>query len=473
MWMQMWMLLAKQNHTVVTLQWGAYFAVFHKINLRFLWRRLMLYFKKTPRPLAAMPRWFQRLSLVLVAASTLSLIACGGGGSESSASTPSAGESSTKSNAPPSLQAISSVDATIVSIGNAESLTSGTTSTMQVMQSAALDFDGKVLEGPSKNTQLVGTLLINAESTDGGENFSVTGELVQRNAAQEDASGMGADDAAQIKAALQKFFDGSKVKCQEFSAGVSDLSQTTDALLKVERAAYSAIPANATDAQAQYAAIGDKVKAILETFSKQLDALQDKLAMDLKALNDTLQAELQAIKTDPSSTAKSSVTVTGTLTAAGKISLTFDLGGGNKILGIGQSDAKGKFTGTFTGPASGDKGSWSANPILRNTDVKPPTTPGTPPEVIVTPPPSGATCTTGTLTVDADISEIKAPNLFIVAKGLSVDIFKNGILIDSSEAKFVNGTAADIVVGRRVRVCSDDTNVSAEVPVKANTVIFK
>jgi hypothetical protein len=181
--------------------------------------------------------------------------------------------------------------------------------------------------------------------------------------------------------------------------------------------------------------------------------------------------------------------VTGTLTQDGKISLTFDLGTGAKIVGVGQSDAKGKYTGTFTGPTAGDKGTWTANPIL--CDDSTPTVPSTGTPAIPTPTGTVTGTTTGTVTmpnpgadncsgrvaVGAEISEVISSNVFKVGKNLSIGQYVNGIPFDASSAKFVGGTAADIAVGRRVQVCSDDTisalTASSPPPLKASTVIFK
>ena len=521
----------------------------------------MPYLNQTTLPLAAVPRWAQRLGLALLTASTLTLVACGGGGgSDNNASTPAAGTGPSialLANAPPTLQSVSTDEATSVNLGNAESLsatatsttsttgatsTASTTSTMQVMRSAALDFDAKVKEGPSKDTQLKGKLQLNAKSTDGGKNFAVSGKLIQRDASREDESRHSDADKVKIKLALNRFYAGAKVDYEKFRLGVSALAKATDTLLKVQRAAWFAVPANAADAKAQYAAIESKVKTILDDFGKQLDALQASLSKDLNALNASLQAELQAIKPIAGTTTLPDITVTGTLTKEGSIALVFDLGAGKQILGVGQSDAKGKYTGTFTGPASGDKGTWSANPILCDdstpgtgtttmptptgtlpnptgtTTTTPGTTTGTPTGTItgtvtgtgtgtvtgtvtstvtgtVTVPPMPTSTvpgtTTGTVTmpnpgpdncsgrvaVGAEISQIISATVFKVGKNISIGQYLNGIPFDASGAKFVNGSAANIVLGRRVQVCSDDTfsplTASSPPPLKASTVIFQ
>ncbi len=465
-------------------------------------------------------RWAQRLGLAVLAASVFGLTACGGGGGSSGDSAAPAGSSAADtSKGPPSLQTVSTDEATSVSIsGTTTTSTTSTgtsTSTMQVMRSAVLDFDAKVSEGPSKDTALKGKLTLNAKSSDGGKTFDVTGTLAQRSAMQEDDSNLSAEDKAKLKAALKKFSDSAKVEYEKFRLGVSTLAQATDALLKIQREAWRAVPANAPDANAQYQAIEAKVKTILDEFGKQLGALQDTLAKDIKVLSQTLQTELQAIK-PAGNPATADIPVTGTLTADGKISLTFDLGNGAKILGTGQSDAKGKYTGTFTGPASGDKGTWSANPILCDDQPRPPTgtttvptmtgtvtvPPGTgsttvtgtvtvPPGTVTMPPGTGTTTVTGTITlpnpgadncsgrvaVGGAISEVISANVFKVGKGISIGQYIDGIPFDASGAKFVGGTASDIAVGKRVQVCSDDTisavTASSPPPLKASTVIFK
>lgn len=56
------------------------------------------------------------------------------------------------------------------------------------------------------------------------------------------------------------------------------------------------------------------------------------------------------------------IPVTGRL-AGTNISVTFDLGGGTYIFGIGRIFSDGIARGPFVGPASGDQGRWRAEPI--------------------------------------------------------------------------------------------------------------
>jgi hypothetical protein len=449
--------------------------------------------------LPALSLWIQRLGLSLVTASTFTLVACGGGGGNDATPTP------VSSGAPPSLQSVSTDEQTSVSVSTSTSTTTGTTT--QVMRTAALDFEGKVNAGPGKGTELKGKLQLNAKSTDGGKNFDVTGKLIQRSSMTENDPQLTDAQKAQINAALKKFYDSAKVDYEKFRLGVSALTKATDVLLKVQREAWAAVPAKAPDAAAQYQAITDKVKTILDDFNKQLDTLQSSLTKNLKALNETLLAEIKAIKPDSGTSTMADITVTGTLTQDGKITLTFDLGGGAKIVGTGQSDAKGKYTGAFTGPADGDIGTWSANPIL--CEPIPPTVPGTtttvPTPTGTMPTPTGTTTTTpnptstipttptgtGTITlpppgpdncsgrvaIGAEISEIISASVIKVGKNVSIGQYINGVPFDVSSAKLVGGTAADFAVGKWVQVCSDDTisavTASTPPPLKASTVVFK
>jgi hypothetical protein len=342
----------------------------------------------------------------------------------------------------------------------------------------------------------------------------VTGKLIQRSTSTENDPKLTDAQKEQINAALKKFYDGAKVDYEKFRLAVSTLTQATEALLKAQRQAWLAIPANASDAAAQRQAIGDKVKSILDDFNKQLDTLQSTLTKDLKALNETLMAELKAIKPGGNTSTMADITVTGTLTQDGKISLTFDLGGGAKILGTGQSDAKGKYTGSFTGPARGDTGTWSANPIL--CEPVPPTVPGTtttmptptgtmptptgtipgttttttttpnPTSTVPTTPTGTGTVTvptpvdnvcSGRIAIDAKISEVVSASVIKVGEGISIGQYVGSIPFDVSEAKLVGGSAADFKVGRQVQVCSNDTisavTASSPPPLKASRVIFR
>lgn len=56
------------------------------------------------------------------------------------------------------------------------------------------------------------------------------------------------------------------------------------------------------------------------------------------------------------------IPVTGRL-AGTNISVTFDLGGGVYIFGIGRLGPSGNFRGPFVGPQSGDLGNWVAKPV--------------------------------------------------------------------------------------------------------------
>lgn len=58
------------------------------------------------------------------------------------------------------------------------------------------------------------------------------------------------------------------------------------------------------------------------------------------------------------------ISVAGRL-ANGNLSVSFDLGNGVYVFGIGQADEDGVFKGPFIGPAAGDSGRWQASPIAK------------------------------------------------------------------------------------------------------------
>jgi hypothetical protein len=432
--------------------------------------------------------WHQRLGLALLAAASITLVACGGGGSDGG--TPS---SSTTGQAPPSMQALNTDNETSVVISGSSgtaTTSTGTTTTSttpgtgtEVMSSRALDFEGKVNEGPSTGTVLKGKLTLDAKSTDGGKNFAVTGKLVT-NPEPKDDSQLTDEQKAKIKEALKLYSDQVRVELEKFRRGVNNLAEVTEKLLKAQRDAYKAVDPTASDSSAKYQAIDAAVKATLDEFHKQLDALKDSLAAGVKAQSDQLSATLKAIT--PDAPAVQEIPVTGTLTAQGAISLTFDLGNGAKIEGVGQSDGFGKFTGTFTGPQAGDKGTWTADSCIKS--PLPPTTP-TP----TTPGTTGTTSTTSTtptlppldeqscpvdtkVNINSQVSQVLSATSFKVAIGISVGPYIDGIPIDASAATYINGTAAEIAAGKQVKVCSDDTislvGGSASTPIKAKIVIL-
>jgi hypothetical protein len=80
--------------------------------------------------------------------------------------------------------------------------------------------------------------------------------------------------------------------------------------------------------------------------------------------------------------------VTGTVSSDGSINLTFDLGDQGNIVGQGTIAADGNISGTFTGPAADDQGTWSAT-VATSPSPEPepePTPEPTPPSPEPTPP---------------------------------------------------------------------------------------
>ncbi len=440
---------------------------------------------------AGRSRWHTRLGLALITASSLTLVACGGS-SDDAASSPS---SPSGTQAPPTLQALATDTETSVvisgSTGTATTSTgtsttsttpgTGTGTNTEVISSKALDFEGKVNEGPSVGTVLKGKLNLEAKSTDGGKNFAVTGKLTTSPEPTDDSKLTDAQKA-QIKEALKAYSDNVRVELEKFRRGVANLAEATEKLLKAQRDAFKAVDPTATDAAAKYDAIEAAVRVTLDEFNKQFMALKDSMSAGIKTQTDQLQAALKAITPDAGTAQE--IPVTGTLTADGAITLTFDLGNGAKIEGVGQSDASGKFSGTFTGPQAGDKGTWTADSCLKNPVPTP--TPTTPPGTSTTtttgttptlPPIDDQSCpVTSKVNINSQVSEVLSPTSFKVAIGISVGPYVDGIPVDTSTATFVNGAAADVAVGKQVKVCSNESidlvGGTASTPVKATVVIL-
>jgi hypothetical protein len=460
-------------------------------------------------------RWHRKAALALLAASSLALVACGGGGGSSSSLT---GDGST-SQPPPAVRTVTTDNETSIIITNATSATSTTATTSttpgtsttsttattpttpgtgtgtEVITSKSLDFEGKVTEGPSLGTELKGKLMLNAKSTDGGKNFTVTGKLLTRSEPKDDGKLTDAQKE-KIKEALKKYDDQVRVLLETYRRDLGDLAEVAEKLLKVQRDAFKDIDPLSTGAKEKYKLIEAAVKATLDELKKKLDSLNSKLEDNLKAKTDELQAALKGVTNSGDA---QSIAVTGTLTGTGAIKLTFDLGNGAKIEGMGQSDKDGQFSGTFTGPQAGDKGTWKAESCLKSPLPSTPpsvtsttsTTPGTSTTPTTsTTPGTSTTSTTPTLPPVTDqacpletkthlyslVSQITAPTAFRVTVGISVGAYVDSIPIDASSAKFVNGTSADLKVGEQVRVCSDDViplvGGNPNTPLKATHVIL-
>jgi archaellum component FlaC len=411
--------------------------------------------------------------LALIASALLVLTACGGG---EGAQTPAAASVPAVSTlpAPPTLQSLSANYSTTVSIGSEQS--GGVNETSRI---SLLDFDGKVTEGPSKDTELSGKLVLKGTSTDQGKTYTLEGKLITSKAAQEQVQ-MSDAQREQINALVKQFNQDVAKLHDSFREAVSTLTKDTEKQFKELRDQWIKIDPKAADANAQYQALTGQVNTIVDALRKQLEMLSTKLQDDIQALRDKLEADIKAaVPAGTSDSAGNVIPVTGTLSEDGKIALTFDLGSSGKIEGIGSSDAQGKFTGTFTGPQAGDKGSWSATSGMKPQPAPSPTPTGSPmptPPPIPSPSPSptAVACTSDqNIVLAAAISEITSPTVFLMAKGMKFGAYQNGFPVDHSGAKFVNGSAADLAVGKRVVVCASGDEFGKEAaPIKAQTVEF-
>jgi ElaB/YqjD/DUF883 family membrane-anchored ribosome-binding protein len=397
-------------------------------------------------------------------ASLLMLVsACGGGGGNESAASV-APPLATNVDKPPTLQSASGADGTTIAQSSDDAAAKADKD--ESTRLALLDFEGKVTEGPSKDTELKGKLILNGKSADGGKTFTIEGKLISRTKAENQPMLTDAQRAA-LDALVKKFEADVQVRHEKFRNDVSALVEKTEALLKPLRDEWLAVDPKAADAKAKYEAIASKAKVILEDFRKALGVLKDAFEADMKALRDTFEADVEKIVPGglPGKKGVSVIPVTGTLAEDGSIKLTFDLGATGKIEGTGKRDAEGKYTGTFTGPAAADKGTWSAEPRKRG--------PGDGPR----PPGAGNMGCMANVVIVGSIKTVSSASAFTIGTKFIFGPYKDGFPIDAAAAKFVNGTAADVAVGKAVRVCTDQTvNLSssgAATPIKADTVEFR
>jgi protein-tyrosine-phosphatase len=399
----------------------------------------------------------------------LLLAACGGDSTETTASSPSTTPAVSTGAAPPTLQSVSGNNNATVSVSG-DKKEDNETSSMSL-----LDFEGKVTEGASKDTVLNGKLILKGTSTDEGKTSTLQGKLITNN--KQEPQPITDEQRSQIDALIKQYNEAVAALHDSFRESVGALAEGVEGQLKALREKWAAIDPKAADAQAQYEAVSKEAKALLEAFHKELETLNTKLQDDVKVLRDKLNTDIKAIAPGGNSAQDGSniIPVTGTLAEDGKIALTFDLGTSGKIEGIGTRDEQGNFTGSFTGPQADDKGSWSATSGKRGNPEPRPTPTGSPspmPTPTSSPtPPAGACTGQQLISLAAEISEVTSPTVFIMAKGMKLGAYANGFPIDHSAAAFINGTAADIAVGKRVKVCAlGDLSMKEATPLKAKSV---
>jgi ElaB/YqjD/DUF883 family membrane-anchored ribosome-binding protein len=410
---------------------------------------------------ALLPRALKFASAACAASLLTLLSACGGGGGSEPVAQ-AAPPVATTAEKPPTLQSASGADGTTIAQGSEDAAKADKDESTRL---ALLDFEGKVTEGPSKDTELKGKLILNGTSADGGKTFTIEGRLISRTKTENQPALTDAQRAA-LDALVKKFEADAAVLHEKFRNDVAGLVEKTEALLKPLRDEWSAVDPKAANAQAQYEAIAAKAKKILEDFRAALKTTKDKFAADMQALRDAFEAEVEKVVPGglPNKKGVSVIPVTGTLAEDGSIKLTFDLGVTGKIEGTGKRDDKGVYAGTFTGPQAADKGTWTAAPRMRG--------PGDGPR----PPGAGMGCMANVVIVGS-IKTVTSASAFTVGTKFIFGPYKDGFPIDAAAAKFVNGTAADLAVGKAVRVCTDQavnlSSAGAATPIKADTVEFR
>jgi mono/diheme cytochrome c family protein len=138
--------------------------------------------------------------------------------------------------------------------------------------------------------------------------------------------------------------------------------------LLLSTAGASATPtASASELRRQYrTAVHDRVdqlRAELGTISGRLSEAQrstiQSFRADLRQLNQDYQTRIEAAVQQQRAQRSSSYQVLGVIEADGSVSLKLS-GRDGKLRFSGQLDASGNLSGTFTGPTSGDAGSWQA-----------------------------------------------------------------------------------------------------------------
>jgi ElaB/YqjD/DUF883 family membrane-anchored ribosome-binding protein len=410
----------------------------------------------------------------LLAAAGIVLAACGGGsGTEGGvnapgqtpppASPPPGG--AVPPEMPPAIQSVSTGGVTTVSIGASSNNSAAAKS--EATKALILDFEGKVTEGPSKDTELKGKLLLRGTSADEGKTFTLEGKLVQRGKSG-DAPQVTPEQRAKIEALIKKFQEDARALNDALREAINKLVESKEAELAKLREQWMAINPTSPDAQQKYKELSDKARAVVEDFRKQLTELLDKFQADIKALHDKFRDDLKALLPAGGMDGAEGnvINVSGKLAEDGKISLTFDLGAAGKIEGTGAPNAEGDYSGTFTGPKTGDKGAWTAEAFGRRM----PPVPGP------IPPIGAQACPAGTQAVlQGEISEVKSATSFNVGRNLPLGPMRTGVPVDTSAAKYVNGVQSDIAVGKAVRVCGNEPIAikdGAIVPVKATVVEF-
>jgi hypothetical protein len=351
------------------------------------------------------------------------LAACGGGG-DSSAPAPGA-------TAVAGVSALGTPANTTVSVTKADG---GKGDTWRVL---AFDFNGKVEQGPSTGTELKGRLLLEGRQAEGSSSTALKGVLLTGVA---DAGEAQLTDAQreQLRAVQERTRTQAEALSGTFRSQTQSLAQTLG----------DALRAATTDEQRRTA-----VDAFTAAFQAAVKVFQD----GMTALQAAHQAEVRAI-VDPRAEPQA-IAVTGTLEADGKIALAFAVSDTATIQGTGTVAADGAASGSFTGPAAGDQGSWRATAVARDWPEAPTPPGGTP----TPPPPTEGSCSASgsnanALSIASTVTEFTSLANF----KMSVPNFlapSGAVTVDGSAATFTRGTAADVKVGASLQICANEGNL--------------
>jgi hypothetical protein len=350
------------------------------------------------------------------------LAACGGGGSDA----PNAGT--------PNPTAVAGVSALSTPANTTVSVTKADGSKGESWRVLAYDFEGKVEQGPSTGTELKGRLLLQGRQADGSTSTELQGVLL---------TGLRDGSQTQLTDAQREQLRALQQRMQEQAEQLSTaLRETTQVLAQTLGEALRA----ATTAEQRRTA----VDMFQTAFQAAVKTFQDGMA----ALQSSYETERRAIVGDR--VEPQAIAVTGTLEADGKIALNFALANNAAIQGMGTVAADGAASGSFTGPAAADQGTWRATSVAKDWPEIP-----TPPGGTPTPPAGSCSASGGNVSVLSISSE--------VVEYTSLDNFKMSIptflvasgtaTIDASTATFTQGSAADVKVGAKLLICSDEGNL--------------
>jgi Cytochrome C oxidase, cbb3-type, subunit III len=230
----------------------------------------------------------------------------------------------------------------------------------------------------SSGGTMAGTLMLKGEDEDGVT--EVEGVLIP--AAATLAATPTPDVLAQAAALKDQLKRGLADLRTAYRADIAALSQTL-------RTAMAAGAATTGDRKVMTPA----QQAALQQFKDAFAARTTQYHSDTAALALDIQTQLAALGIAPSrggddDKSAGGYKVKGTLAADGKVNLVLSKGTGTSIHLLGRAGTDGNLSGTLTGPAAGDQGSWTATTGTGTPPPPPPApTPPPPPPPAPTPPP--------------------------------------------------------------------------------------